>query len=225
MRTHGRPSLTSRIVPDRNAEVIAMEVPQSRSGAGSPAPAEAGDHATVISRRAAIGGGLAGLAGLVLFPGLSLARAAVPSDPFVIVLKGLYQPVVHGPNLGLSTVDLNDGSYSTVPIYPVSGTPGNTNTKKAIGSFFVQMAGDLCAYHLPGGSFAMRFIGGDAGITYIPDGSGGTWLIGTWELTILQATGIYRPFVGGHNQMVDQLHILASGAADEVACFCHISHP
>jgi hypothetical protein len=202
---------------------------RSRAGAMDRADGEAAkrpqitDH--MISRRAVIGGGLAGLGGLLLSPPLSLARAAVPSDPFVIVLKGLYQPVVHGPDLGLSTIDLNDGSYSTVPIYPVLGTPGNTDTHKAFGTFYVQFNGDLCAYHIAGGSFAMRFIGGDAGITYIPDGSGGTWLIGTWELTILEATGIYRPFVGGHNQMVDELHILASGAADEVACFCHISRP
>jgi hypothetical protein len=93
----------------------------------------------------------------------------------------------------------------------------------------VQMAADLCVYHIPGGSLAMRFIGGDAGITYSPDDAGGVWLTGTWELTILEATGIYRPFVGGHNQMVDTLHLLApgdgSGGADEVACFCHISRP
>jgi hypothetical protein len=177
----------------------------------------------VISRRAAIGGGLAGLGGLFLFPGLSLGRAAVPSNPFVIVLKGLYQPVVHGPDLGLSTVDLDDGSYSTVPIYPVSGTPGNTSPQKAIGGFYVQMNGDLCAYHIPGGSFAMRFIGSDVNI--VDDGAGGGWLTGTWELTILEATGIYRSFAGGHNQMVDTLHLLASGGADEVACFCHISRP
>jgi len=31
---------------------------------------------------------------------------AKPSDPFVLLLKGLYQPVTHGPNLGLSVVDL-----------------------------------------------------------------------------------------------------------------------
>jgi hypothetical protein len=204
---------------------------RTRAGAGNPADGEAAkrplitDH--LISRRAAIGGGLVGLGGLLLSPGLSLARAAVPSDPFVIVLKGLYQPVVHGPDLGLSTIDLNDGSYSTVPIYPVRGVPGNTDTQKAFGRFYVQMAADLCAYHIPGGSFAMRFIGSD--ITSTDDGAGGVWLTGTWELTILEATGIYRPFVGGHNQMVDTLHLLApgdgSGGADEVACFCHISRP
>ena len=91
----------------------------------------------MISRRAAIGGGLAGLAGLAIFPGLSLARAAVPNNPFVVLLKGLYGPVVDGPNLGLSTVNLNDGSYSTTKIYPVSGIPGNKNTNKAVGDFYV----------------------------------------------------------------------------------------
>jgi hypothetical protein len=200
---------------------------RARAGAMDRADDEAAkppritDH--LISRRAAIGGGLAGLGGLLLFPGLSLARAAVPNDPFVIVLKGLYQPVVQGPNLGLSTVDLNDGSYSTVPIYPVRGTPGTTDPQKAFGDFYVQFDGELCAYHIPGGSFAMRFIGSD--VNTVPDGAGGGLLTGTWELTILEATGIYRPFVDGHNQMVDTLHFLASGGVDEVSCFCHISRP
>lgn len=212
-----------------------MEPTQSHSGVSDHAQVGAGNPAGgdpargpvmtghVISRRAAIGGGLVGLGGLVLFPGLALARAAVPSDPFVIVLKGLYQPVVHGPDLGLPTINLNDGSYSTVPIYPVLGTPGPTDPKKAIGVFYVQFSGDLCAYHIPGGSFAMRFIGSD--VTTVDDGAGGGLLTGTWELTILEATGIYRPFVGGHNTMVDTLHFLASGGVDEVACFCHISRP
>jgi hypothetical protein len=42
-------------------------------------------------------------------------------------------------------------------------------------------------------------------------------------LTILEATGVYRPYVGGHNHMVDKLHFLASGDVDEY-CFCFISH-
>jgi hypothetical protein len=201
------------------------------AGAGSPADGEEAKPSlitdNVISRRAAIGGGLVGLGGLLLSPGLSLARAAVPNDPFVVMLKGLYQPVTDGPALGLSSIDLSDGSYSTVPIYPVRGVPGSTDAHRAVGRFYVQMAADLCAYHIPGGSFAMRFIGSD--ITSTGDGAGGVWLTGTWELTILEATGIYRPFVGGHNQMVDTLHLLApgdgSGGADEVACFCHISRP
>ena len=85
----------------------------------------------------------------------------MPSNSFVVLLKGLYQPVVDGPNLGLSTVDLNDGSYSTTSIYPVRGAPGNQNQNKRVGTFYVQFEGDLCAYHIPGGSFAMRFTGSD----------------------------------------------------------------
>ena len=128
--------------------------------------------------------------------------------------------MVHGPNLGLSTVDLNDGSYSTTLIYPVSGAPGNQNQNKAVGRFYVQFDGDLCAYHIPGGSFAMRFTGSD--FVFVDDGAGGQFLEGTFELTIIEATGVYRPFVGGHNHMVDRLHFLASGDIDEY-CFCFIS--
>jgi hypothetical protein len=191
---------------------------QSRPGVPTERPMKT--NQPMISRRAAIGGGLAGLGGLLLFPGQLIAKE--PSDSFVVLLKGLYQPVVHGPNLGLSTVNLSDGSYSTTRIYPVSGTPGNTNQNKAVGNFFVQFDGDLCAYHIPGGSFAMRFTGSD--FVFVDDGQGGQFLEGTFELTILEATGIYRPFVGGHNHMVDKLHFLASGGVDEY-CFCFISHP
>jgi hypothetical protein len=191
---------------------------QSRPGVPTERPMKT--NQPMISRRAAIGGGLAGLGGLLLFPGQLIAKE--PSDSFVVLLKGLYQPVVHGPNLGLSTVNLSDGSYSTTRIYPVSGTPVNTNQNKAVGNFFVQFAGDLCAYHIPGGSFAMRFTGSD--YVFVDDGQGGQFLEGTFELTILEATGIYRPFVGGHNHMVDKLHFLASGGVDEY-CFCFISHP
>jgi len=82
----------------------------------------------------------------------------------------------------------------------------------------------LCAYHVPGGSFAMRFTGQD--VVFVPDGVGGRYLEGTFELTILEGTGIYRSFAGGHNHMVDKLHFLApgdgSGGLDEY-CFCFIS--
>src|SRR5438046_5350422 len=109
---------------------------------------------TLINRRTAIGGALVALSPLV-FPGRAMAQGKdVPSDSFVLLLKGLYQPVVHGPNLGLSVVGLNDGSYSTTKIYPVSGIQGNTNANKAVGNFYVQLNGDLRAYHVPGGSFA-----------------------------------------------------------------------
>ena len=180
----------------------------------------------MINRRTAIGGALVALSPLA-FPGRAMAQGKTkPSDPFVLLLKGLYQPVAHGPNLGLSVVDLNDGSYSTTKIYPVSGIPGNTNPNKAIGNFYVQLDGVLCAYHVPGSSFAMRFTGSD--LVPVDDGNGGQFLEGTEELTILEATGIYRSFVGGHNHMVDKLHFLppgdGSGGIDEY-CFCNISSP
>ena len=118
--------------------------------------------------------------------------------------------------------EVDDLSYSTVGIYPVSGIPGNTNPNKTVGTFYVQSKGDLCAYHVPGGSFAMQFTGQD--FVVVDDGAGGQFLEGTFELTIIEATGIYRPFVGGHDHMVDKLHFLASGAVEEY-CFCFISHP
>jgi hypothetical protein len=179
---------------------------------------------TVVTRRTAIGGGLVALTALVL-PGQVRGQAKTqPDDSFVVLLKGLYQPVAHGPNLGLSRVDLNDGSYSTTRIFPVEGTPGSGNTNKPFGDFYVQFNGGLCAYHIPGGSFSMRFTGSNT--TFVDDGQGGRFLEGTFELTILEGTGIYKPFVGGHNHMVDRLHFLApgdgSGGIDEF-CFCFIS--
>ena len=178
-----------------------------------------GNEPTNMQRRTLIGGALVAL---LSSPGRVMAQEkAVPNDSFVVLLKGVYEPVVDGPNLGLSEVNLGDGSYSITKIYPVSGIPGNTNVNKAVGDFYVQFSGDLCAYHVPGGSFAMRFTGG--GFTeFEPDGLGGTYLIGTFELTILEATGIYQSFAGGHNHMVDKLHQLANGSFDEY-CFCFIS--
>ena len=181
----------------------------------------------LISRRAAIGGGVAGLVGLgglLAFPAQMLARQPA-GDAFVVLLKGRYQPVVRGPSLGLSSIDLDDGTYSTVPIYPVSGTPGNKNLNKAVGNFYVQFAGSLCAYHVPGGSIAMEFTG-ESDTVFVDDGAGGQFLEGTFELNVIQATGIYRSFVGGHNHMVDKLHFLAPGDGSggfEEYCFCFVS--
>ena len=181
---------------------------------------------TNIPRRRALIGGAGALVALLASPVRVMAKA--PSDPFVLLLKGLYQPVVHGPNLGLSVVDLSDGSYSKTKIFPISGIPGNTKPDKTIGDFYLQLGEEvaLCAYHVPGGSFAMRFTGAD--FIFVPDGVGGRFLVGTFELTILEATGIYKSFVGGHNHMVDELHFLppgdGSGGLDEF-CFCNISRP
>jgi len=184
------------------------------------------DGKAMVTRRTAIGAALVGASPL-LFPGRVWAReASAPTDTFVILLKGLYQPVVHGPNLGLSAVNLSDGSYSTTKIYPYSGgTPGNTDRSKPIGDFYAQLTtnGDLCAYHIPGGSFAMRFTASDYG-NPISDLTGGFFLIGTDELEVIEGTGIYRSLVGGHNHMVDTLHFLANGDVDEY-CLCNISRP
>jgi len=163
------------------------------------------------------------LVALLSFAGEALGKPTVPtSDPFVILLKGIYEPVVHGPNLGLKQVDLSDGSYSKTRIYRVDGLPGGTD--QAVGTFYVQFDGMMCAYEVPGGALTMMFTP-DGGFTeFVPDGLGGMFLIGTFELTILEGTGIYRSFAGGHNHMVDVLHLLADGRYDE-DCFCNISRP
>jgi hypothetical protein len=180
-----------------------------------------------IPRRTLIGGALAALAAS---PKRMLAdEEDRPNNPFILLLTGVYQPVVHGPNLGLSSVNLSDGSYSTTKIYPIFGVKGVNNQEKSIGNFYVQFKGNLCAYDLPGGAVAMRFNDavpgappGFNGFVPFPDGMGGAYLEGTFELTILEATGIFHAFAGGHNHMVDRLHQLANGSFDEF-CFCNIS--
>jgi hypothetical protein len=95
--------------------------------------------------------------------------------------------------------------------------------------FTCSFNGNLCAYHLPGGAIAMQFLRvpagappGFNGFVPFPDGAGGFYLEGTFELTILEATGLYSPFTGGHNHMVDRLHQLSDGSFNEF-CFCNIS--
>ncbi len=56
----------------------------------------------------------------------------------------------------------------------------------------------------------------------VPDGQGGTYFVGSLKLDILEATGRYESFVGGHNTMVDILHQLADGSFVE-HCICIIS--
>jgi hypothetical protein len=150
-------------------------------------------------------------------------QAAEPSPlnpggkTFSLLLEGTYKPVgTHQGNIGLTTVDLDDGSYSKTNIYRVTGHPA----KDRIGTFFVQFAGSSAAYLLPGGAIAMVFTGSN--VQHIPDGQGGTYVIGTFDLDIPEATGVYKSFVGGHNKMVDVLHLFADGTAFE-HCICIIS--
>ena len=187
---------------------------------------------TRMPRRAFVAG-MSGALALVASPGRLVAEDRErPHDPFIVLLRGSYQPVVHGPDLGLSSVNLSDGTYSRTRIYPVFGIDGDDergDSNKAIGTFYVQFAGDLCAYDLPGGAIAMQFQPppngappGFNGFVPFPDGKGGQFLEGTYELTILHATGVYRAFRNGHNHMVDRLHHQADGRFNEF-CFCNIS--
>ena len=190
-----------------------------------------------IQRRTLIGGALVAL---LSSPGRVMAQGkgedhrreghSVPEDPFVLLLNGLYQPVPvgSGPDLGLhrAGVNLNDGTYLVTKIYPVhvEGIPCNANENTAIGKFYVQFSPTgLAVYQLPGGAIAMQFIPNCGGLVSSPDGHGGFFLNGTLELTILEATGIYRSFEGGHNHMVDRLHQLSPTGPFDEYCFCFIT--
>jgi hypothetical protein len=197
---------------------------QSKSGNGQ--------EPTNIQRRTLIGGALAALFSSSVRV-MAKENDERPNNPFILLLKGLYQPVGAGQgpanNLGLSAVNLSDGSYSRTRIYPIFGISENTDQDRSIGHFYLQPAGNLCAYDLPGGALAMSFNSTPAGappgfngVVPFPDGMGGNYLEGTFELMILEATGIYRAFQGGHNHMVDRLHQLSNGGFSEF-CFCIIS--
>ena len=141
--------------------------------------------------------------------------------------------MVRCPDLGLFQVNLCDGSYSTTKIYPVSGLPGeDKNPIMAIAmpkrrtresaTFTCSSVASCAVYDLPGGALTMVFTANN--LSPVPDGQGGTFFVGTLELDITEATGVYQSFVGGHNKMVDILHLLADGTFVEY-CFCIISRP
>jgi hypothetical protein len=183
-----------------------------------------------VSRRGFFGGAIVGAAAM-----LSTSEPVWadndhrPNNPFIVLLKGLYHPAPQLPDLGLSGVNLADASYITTKIYPIFGIPGSRDPDDAIGHFYVSFTNPVCIYDLPDGAIAMEFAGSpvipDIGFnTFVPfpDGKGGFFLEGTFELSILDATGIYKRFKGGHNHMVDRLHKLSNGNLDE-SCFCNIS--
>jgi hypothetical protein len=195
-----------------------------------------------------------GSATVVSLPALTqaLTRPPVARSPldaggelgntFSVLLSGLYKPVAKCPNLGLS-VNVCDGSYSTTQIYPISGLPvgesdtfnrGNRpsdfhcETANAIGDFYVALGGmKPVAYDLPRGALSMVFTGRN--VQQVPDGEGGIYIVGTFDLDITEATGVYQPFVGGHNKMVDILHRLANEPGQQPRfiehCVCIISRP
>src|SRR5256884_8556007 len=115
-----------------------------------------GQEPTNVERRTLIGAGLAALltaacssptenrAQRLSSSGLVTAderdegtdeERSVPNEPFIVLLKGVYQPVLKGSgqhNFGLTTVDLDDGSYSKTHIYPIFGIGGSTHPHKSI---------------------------------------------------------------------------------------------
>ena len=151
-----------------------------------------------------------------------LKLGELPANPFVILLRGTYKPVKHCPDLGLFLVNICDGSYFTVKIYSVSGLleEDEEDREQVIGNFYLAPGmGKPVAYDLPGGALTMVFTANN--LTPVPDGQGGTFLVGTLELDITEATGVYQSFLGGHNKMVDILRRLADGTLVE-HCFCII---
>jgi hypothetical protein len=181
---------------------------QSKSGDGQ--------KPTNMQRRTLIGGAFAAL---LASPGRALADEnedqGTVGNPFILLLKGVYEPV-HLPNLGLSGVNLSDTSYMKTRIYPIYGVPGEQDQNNTIGWFYGSFSNPVCVYDLPGGAIAMSFASGlnstaqptqPPGLgfnTFVPfsDNAGGNYLEGTFELGIVDATGIYKPFKGGHNHMV-----------------------
>jgi hypothetical protein len=191
-------------------------------------PPTAGQEPINRQRRNLIGGALAALlASSVRVLADDDDRGPV-NNPFIVLLHGIYEPA-ELPDLGLSGVNLSDTSYIKTKIYPIFGVPGSQDQDHAIGEFYVSFSNPVCVYDLPGGAIAMSFndgpkiqpIGFNTFVPF-PDGQGGNYLEGTFELAILDAIGVYKSFKGGHNHMVDRLHNLASGQFNEF-CFCNIS--
>jgi len=163
-----------------------------------------------------------------------VAQAAPsPNDPVVLLLKGLWRPVVGSPRINLSGINLGDGTWGVNDIHAVTGVPNiNNQDNTVIGHVYFQGTGCGCliAYDLPGGAMLMQFTAGAWDPSPIADGHGGLFYQETWDLTVLQATGIYAPYLGGHNHMVDRYDSLAGGTPGNPAngpafesCYCIIS--
>ena len=142
-------------------------------------------------------------------------------SPFVTVAAGFYQP---GPawadlkiELGLTST-IPPRTFTKVNIYPVSGLPGDWHSAHAIGTFYV--AFPYCVYDLAGGTILAMFTKSDYEMVTSTNG----WTMdGTFKLDILEATGVYQSFTGGHIHMADILKSI-NGVGNLEECFCHI-HP
>jgi hypothetical protein len=169
------------------------------------------------------------LVALLSSGGTVVGNPVAPSNPFVTLLEGIYEPVTVVPDLGLSVdISQNNDSVAKIAIFNVdSGVPNPTD--QGAGTFYVQFASnsdgtELCAYQFPKGSILANFTMVDDVIidfTTFPDGS---WIENaTEELDILEATGIYQSFTGGHIHMVDRLEYRAADNKFIEHCFCHYS--
>jgi hypothetical protein len=155
-----------------------------------------------------------------------MSAAKTPSGDFTVHLNGTFQPVTKGPDVG-PNINLSDGTWSSINIYPVAGIGNNEN--HPIGTFYVQLAGAMqdsfCGYNIPGrGTMEMQFT--NLTLTQTSDNHNGFYYTGSEDLNIVAATGAFAGYVGGHNHMVDQLHIPspAFGLPTD-SCFCNITPP
>lgn len=177
-----------------------------------------------VSRRFALAVAAVALASqLSLTANVSAQQGPPPGDDFVLLLAGIYEPVLHGPDLGLTQVDLSDGSFVKTRIYRVSGLPGTD--EQAIGTYYDNFA-DRDAYQLPGGAisaFYLEFVIDE--IVPTPDGD---LEIGHAELVITEATGIYKSWVGGTIHMEFETLVYADELGNLVFdehCLCLFSRP
>ncbi|MEX2316504.1 MAG: hypothetical protein WD669_05085 [Pirellulales bacterium] len=155
----------------------------------------------------------------LLAPSHALAddeRRGARRETLVLLLHGIYEPVVEDPDLGLSSVDLDDGTYSKCDILRLSGGPRPRSRRG--GSFYVNFDVTLCAYELPGGAFAAVF---DEFVYEIVEIGGELYQVGTAELTISEANGSYRSFEGGTIHMEFITRMIDEVTFDEF-CICFI---
>src|SRR5206468_12326835 len=83
---------------------------------------------------------------------------------------------------------LQSHNHRNLHTFPTRRSSDLGNTRNAVGNFYARFdfsLRPLCAYQLPGGAMAIEFTGGGFDAP-IPDGEGGVYLQGTFELTILE---------------------------------------
>ena len=176
------------------------------------------------SRRIAVVMTVVAITALLSLPGKTFAQDGPPAsgDDFVLLLAGVYEPVTHGPDLGLSQVDLSDGSFVKTRIYRVSGLPGGSD--QAVGTYYDNFL-DKDAYQLPGGAISATYL--EFVIDEIVEIDGEVYEFGTAELVITEGTGIYKSWIGGSIHMEFVTRLIFDDAGEIVGhdenCLCYFS--